>query len=106
MVYDTIEVTPVTPRIGAEVAGIDLTKTLGNRQVDEPQRALVEHQVRFFRDQPLDIESHKALGRCFGELHVHPAAFRRLLGQSQRPASRAVGLFSAGPLRPARHRQG
>ena len=28
----------------------------------------------FFRDQDLAPEPHKALGRRFGELHVHPAA--------------------------------
>ena len=72
MRYDTINVTPVTPRIGAEVDGLTLAKPLSNRQVEELHQALAEHQVLFFRDQPLDVESHKALGRCFGELHIHP----------------------------------
>jgi alpha-ketoglutarate-dependent taurine dioxygenase len=72
MSYDSITVTPTTPRIGAEVGGIDLTRPLGNRQAEELHQALLEHQVLFFRDQPLDVESHKALGRHFGELHVHP----------------------------------
>src|SRR6266699_605618 len=31
-----------------------------------------EHQVLFFRDQPLDVEGHKAFGRYFGDLHIHP----------------------------------
>jgi len=43
-----------------------LAKPLSNRQVDEL------HQVLFFRDQPVDIEAHKRLGRYFGELHIHP----------------------------------
>jgi len=72
MSYDAITVNPVTPRIGAEISGIDLNRTLSNRQVDELHRALVDHQVLFFRDQELDIDSHKALGRHFGELHIHP----------------------------------
>ena len=72
MGYETINVTPVTPRIGAEVDGLTLAKPLSNRQVEELHQALAEHQVLFFRDQPLDVESHKALGRCFGELHIHP----------------------------------
>jgi taurine dioxygenase len=70
--YETINVTPVTPRIGAEVAGLTLAKPLSNRQVEELHQALAEHQVLFFRDQLLDVESHKALGRYFGELHIHP----------------------------------
>jgi taurine dioxygenase len=72
MSYETINVTPVTPRIGAEVEGITLSTPLSNRQVDELHQALAEHQVLFFRDQPLDVEAHKTLGRYFGELHIHP----------------------------------
>ena len=72
MSYDTISVTPVTPRIGADVEGITLAKSLSNRQVEELHQALAEHQVLFFRDQPMDMEAHKRLGRYFGELHIHP----------------------------------
>ena len=73
MGHETIHVTPVTPRIGAEVEGITLAKPLSNRQVDELHQALAEHQVLFFRNQPLDVDSHKRLGRYFGELHIHPS---------------------------------
>jgi taurine dioxygenase len=72
MSFGTISVTPATPRIGANIDGIRLAEPLSNRQVDELHRALAEHQVLFFRDQPLDEESHKRLGRYFGELHIHP----------------------------------
>ena len=72
MSYETISVTPVTPRIGANIEGIALTQPLSNRQVDELHQALAEHQVLFFRNQPLDPDSHKRLGRYFGELHIHP----------------------------------
>ena len=61
MSYETINVTPVTPRIGAEVEGITLSTPLSNREVDELHQALAEHQVLFFRDQPLDVEAHKTL---------------------------------------------
>ena len=37
MGYETINVTPVTPRIGAEVDGLTLAKPLSNRQVEELQ---------------------------------------------------------------------
>jgi hypothetical protein len=70
--YETFNVMPVTPRIGAEVNGLTLAKPLSNRQVEELHQALADHQVLFFRDQPLDVESHKAFGRYFGDLHIHP----------------------------------
>src|SRR5215472_7680879 len=55
--YDRIEVAPVTPYIGAEVGGVDLRKP-SNRQFEEIHSALIEYQVLFIRDQPLDLESH------------------------------------------------
>jgi taurine dioxygenase len=72
MTYDTINVRPLTPVLGAEVSDIDLTATLSNRQVDDLHAALAAHQVLFFRDQKIDLEQHKRLGRHFGELHIHP----------------------------------
>jgi taurine dioxygenase len=83
MRYETINVSPVTPRIGAEVDGLTLAKPLSNHQVEELHQALAEHQVLFFRDQPLDVESHKALGRCFAEiLPIHADAnSKRIAGE-------------------------
>jgi taurine dioxygenase len=71
MSYQTIEVRPIAPHIGAEVGGIDLRQA-GSRQIAEIRAALLEHQVLFFRDQMFDLDSQKAFGRQFGELHVHP----------------------------------
>jgi taurine dioxygenase len=72
MGYESIVVTPVTPRIGANVEGVTLAKPLSNRQVEELHQALAEHLVLFFRNQPLDVEAHKRFGRYFGDLHIHP----------------------------------
>jgi len=72
MGYATIQVNPVTPVLGAEVSNIDLTATLSNRQVDDLHTALAAHQVLFFRDQKLNLDQQKTLGRQFGELHIHP----------------------------------
>ncbi len=48
MGYETIKVTPLTPRIGAEVTGVKLTEPLGNQQFQEVHDALMEHSVIFF----------------------------------------------------------
>ena len=50
MSYETIEVRKTTPVIGAEIFGVDLSQTLGNRQFDEIHQALMENLVIFFRD--------------------------------------------------------
>src|ERR1700760_4406835 len=72
MPYETIEVKPSTAAIGAEIFGVDLGGPLGNQQFQEVHDALMAHQVVFFRDQRLSFDQHKAFGRLFGELHIHP----------------------------------
>ena len=72
MAYETIRVSPCTAAIGAEISGIDLAKPLGNQQFQELHDALMAHQVLFFRDQPLTLDQHKAFGRLFGDLAIHP----------------------------------
>src|SRR6516162_11067472 len=72
--YETITVDKLTPIIGAEIGGIDLSGPLGNRQIGELNRALAENLVIFFRDQQLSEDQHLAFGRRFGDLHLHPAA--------------------------------
>ena len=72
--YDTITIDKLTPIIGGEIGGVDLSKPLGNRTLDELHRALAENLVIFFRDQHLTEDQHLAFGRLFGDLHIHPAA--------------------------------
>ena len=72
--YETITIDKLTPIIGAEIAGVDLSKPLSNRQQDEIHRALAENLVIFFRDQHITQDQHLAFGRLFGDLHTHPAA--------------------------------
>lgn len=74
MSYETIMVEPLSPIIGAEITGVDLSRPLGNQQFQEIHDALAQHLVIFFRDQDIDLEQQKAFGRMFGKLHIHPTA--------------------------------
>ncbi len=74
MGYENIQVHPLTPAIGAEIGGVDLSRPLEDDVFAEIHDAFLKHQVIFFRDQELTPEQHKAFGRRFGELHIHPAA--------------------------------
>jgi len=67
----TITISPLTARIGAEIDGVDLRAPLSDPQIHEIHHALIEHQVIFFRDQPIDIATQVAFGRRFGTLHLH-----------------------------------
>ncbi|PKH84682.1 taurine dioxygenase [Pseudomonas sp. Choline-02u-1] len=70
--YRSITLDRLTPIIGAEVGGIDLSQPLSEEQLTEVRRALLENHVLVFRDQHLTVEQHKAFGRLFGELRALP----------------------------------
>ena len=83
MAYQTIELRKVTPTIGAEIHGVDLSRPLGNQQFQEIHDALMDHLVVFFRDQTITVEQHIAFGRRFGEPIVHPAASSTIAGHPE-----------------------
>lgn len=62
----------LTPHVGAEIGGIDLSRPVADAEIAAIRAALLEAGVIFFRDQRLDHASHKAFGRRFGPLAVHP----------------------------------
>lgn len=70
--FRTISVEPLTPIIGAEIRGVDLSRPLSPEQIAEIRKAHAAHHVIYFRDQVLSNEDHKRFARLFGKLHVHP----------------------------------
>jgi taurine dioxygenase len=67
----TISVRRLSPHIGGEISGIDLTQPVSDEQIAEIKAALIEHGVIFFRDQPIDLATQVNFGRRFGDLHIH-----------------------------------
>ncbi len=72
--YRDIGVRKLTPAIGAEIEGVDLSVDIAPEVFAEINRAFAENLVIFFRGQTLTPERHIAFGRRFGDLHIHPAA--------------------------------
>ena len=66
-----ISVVPLTPVIGAEIAGVELADPTP-QQIEAIKHAFWRHKVLVFRQQPLTVEQHKSFARHFGPLHVHP----------------------------------
>ena len=69
-----LEILPMTPSIGAEIRGLDLSQPLDAATVGHLRAALLDWKVVFFRDQDITTEQHLAFARNFGELEVHPFA--------------------------------
>ena len=57
--------------LGAEVEGIDL-RVLQKNSIPPLREAWLEHQVLFFRDQPLTLEQFMAFAEAFGEPVEYP----------------------------------
>ena len=67
-----LEIRPLTPMIGAEVFGVDLSAPLADETIGDLRRALLDHLVIFFRDQPLTPATQLDFGRRFGTINVAP----------------------------------
>jgi len=79
----SINVTKLSPTLGAEVGGVDLSRPLTPAQAKEIADALHDNLVIVFRQQHLSVDQHKGFGRLFGELHIHPAATNTLPGHPE-----------------------
>jgi len=65
------DIRPITSILGAEVAGVDLSKPLSNTAFDALHDSFNQYSVLVFRDQYLTPEQHIAFSRRFGPLMVH-----------------------------------
>jgi taurine dioxygenase len=70
--FATITVEPLSPTIGAEIAGVRMSGDVSDEQIAEIRQALLDWKVIFFRDQDVEVAEHVAFGRKFGELEIHP----------------------------------
>ncbi|WP_053148013.1 taurine dioxygenase [Pseudomonas sp. Pf153] len=65
-------ITPLSSALGAQISGVDISKPLSPQDRDTIEQALLEHQVLFFRDQPIDPRQQARFAAYFGDLHIHP----------------------------------
>jgi len=68
----TITVSRLTPALGAIVEGVNIFEELPQESVDRLGELLVEHQILFFRGQPITPQQQCRFAAYFGQLHIHP----------------------------------
>jgi alpha-ketoglutarate-dependent taurine dioxygenase len=68
-----ITVSALTPVIGAEIGGIDLSAPLPSHVVAELRKLLAHHKVIFFRNQSISAEQQLAFGRSLGSILRFPS---------------------------------
>jgi taurine dioxygenase len=65
---DSLQIIPQSSVIGAEVRGLDLSVRLDQATFDQLNRAFLDHQILFFRDQQLTARQYNDFAECFGSL--------------------------------------
>jgi taurine dioxygenase len=65
-------VTPLSVALGAMISEIDIRQPLAPEDRDTIEQALLEYQVLFFRDQPIEPAQQARFAAYFGDLHIHP----------------------------------
>lgn len=71
MQSNSIQITPASGAVGAEIAGIDLSEPLRDDALATVKQTLADRGVVFFRDQSLSPEQHIALARQFGDININ-----------------------------------
>lgn len=68
----SLTITSLSPALGAQISGVDLSRDITLEQRDAIEQALLRHQVLFFRDQPITPAQQARFAAQFGDLHIHP----------------------------------
>ena len=66
-----LELANLTPTLGVECKGIDLTQPQSESTYETIMQAWYERGLLLFRDQRLDPDAHVAFTRQFGEFEIH-----------------------------------
>ena len=67
----TLSVTKVGKTFVGEIEGVDLSKPIDDRTMEDIRHAWWDHSILVFRDQDLTQEQHVAFSGQFGELQGH-----------------------------------
>jgi taurine dioxygenase len=89
----SLTVTPLTPAIGAEISGVDLTETLAPKTVEAILQAWLDHGVIVIRGQDIDEHAQVRFARHFGELIERPRP-RDLRPESKRKKADAYDGYT------------
>jgi len=70
--YKRIIVRPLAGAMGAEIGGVDLSRSVDDETLAEIRRAWLDYIAVFFRDQTLTPQSFEAFAQRFGALTITP----------------------------------
>ena len=69
--FEEISAEPLSPSVGAEISGVDLSAGVTDVQFAEIRRALGEFGVVFFRAQDISPKAHVSFAKRFGNIDIN-----------------------------------
>ena len=69
--YRTLQATPVSPALGAEISGVDIAAGISDEQFAELRQAHIDYGVIFLRDQEITPEQHIAFAERWGQININ-----------------------------------
>ena len=75
LMNNSFNIKPFAPNLGAVITNVNLSNDINDAELKGIRDAFHKFQVLFFQNQSeISPQNHIKLGRCFGDLHIHPAA--------------------------------
>ena len=75
LMNNSFNIKPFAPNLGAVITNVNLSNDINDAGLKGIRDAFHKFQVLFFQNQSeISPENHIKLGKCFGDLHIHPAA--------------------------------
>ena len=69
--FSTIEVTPLSPALGAEIGRVDIASGIDDRQFAELRQAFADYGVVFLRDQDITPDQQIAFAERWGRININ-----------------------------------
>ncbi len=86
-------VDPITPTIGAQIEGVNLSLDLDAVTFAEIKRLLLKHRVIFFENQHITPQQQRDFAARFGEFEIHPT-------YKAHPDCPEIAVLATGPENP------
>ncbi len=95
----TIEISPLSPALGAEIGGVDIAAGVSEVQFAELRQAFIEYGVIFLPDQDITPDQHIEFARRWGEINVNrffqAVATHPLIAEVRKEAEQKANIGSS-----------
>ena len=96
-----IEVRPLKKNIGAEIRGVDLSRSLPDQTIKKIREVWINHVVAVFPNQKVNDEQHIKFSKRLGKLEIINMSALQMKGRPEiyEATKSSAGKIHAGPRR-------